>query len=167
MRAAPAIERQWELRAPAILQKATVGPGCFDCHFYKERNQDLNLAWMSCWDAFVHFINYGQFQLRAHRCGSLLACMHMLQAPPLSECGCAAAGRHPEFLFPGCYCQTRSQCRYPWSVCPSKSMGTALGQTRPVCETSGYNSIYILYIYIYIYVFCIHSIYMSSIYIYT
>lgn len=59
-------EQAWEFRAPFILEMAAIGPDCFDCEYYQETNPDL--AGMSCWSAFSHFINYGQFEMRSHRC---------------------------------------------------------------------------------------------------
>ena len=69
LQSAPVIEQLWELRAPTILTMAAIGPDCFDCEFYKEHYADI--APSSCWDAFVHFINYGQFENRVHRCDPL------------------------------------------------------------------------------------------------
>lgn len=60
------LARAWEMRAPFVLEMAAVGPDCFDCNFYMENNK--NLEQMTCWQAFQHFINYGQFQMAAHRC---------------------------------------------------------------------------------------------------
>eukprot|EP00892_Ulva_mutabilis_P000758 jgi/Ulvmu1/10683/UM067_0008.1 len=61
----PVEDHLWELRAPHILHKATVGLECFDCEYYHVHNEDL--ADWTCWAAFSHFINYGQFELRPHR----------------------------------------------------------------------------------------------------
>eukprot|EP00892_Ulva_mutabilis_P003130 jgi/Ulvmu1/12818/UM097_0047.1 len=58
-------EKLWEFRAPFILEMAAVGPDCFDCAYYQEANADL--ASLSCWQVFTHFINYGQFEMRPHR----------------------------------------------------------------------------------------------------
>eukprot|EP00892_Ulva_mutabilis_P010141 jgi/Ulvmu1/749/UM010_0123.1 len=59
------VERYWDARAPFILEMAAISPDCFDCDFYVHSNPDL--LDMSCWDAFVHFTNYGQFDARPHR----------------------------------------------------------------------------------------------------
>eukprot|EP00892_Ulva_mutabilis_P002781 jgi/Ulvmu1/12503/UM009_0158.1 len=61
----PVKDHLWELRAPYVLHKATIGLECFDCEYYHAHNEDL--ADWTCWAAFSHFINYGQFQLRPHR----------------------------------------------------------------------------------------------------
>eukprot|EP00892_Ulva_mutabilis_P000760 jgi/Ulvmu1/10685/UM067_0010.1 len=70
--ASPVTNRLWDLRAPEIIHKAAFGLNCFDCEFYKEHNDDL--AGLSCWNAFLHFVNNGQFELRKHRftCGTQL-----------------------------------------------------------------------------------------------
>lgn len=60
----------WELRAPAILEKAALGLECFDCEYYLQHNEDLAAA--SCWEVFTKFINQGQFELRRHRYVSVL-----------------------------------------------------------------------------------------------
>lgn len=61
----PVVEQLAELQAPLIIQMAARGLNCFDCEFYKQHYEDI--APMSCWDAFIHFINQGQFEMRVHR----------------------------------------------------------------------------------------------------
>eukprot|EP00892_Ulva_mutabilis_P012446 jgi/Ulvmu1/9574/UM054_0004.1 len=60
-----AAERKWEARAPFVLQAAAIGLDCFDCDFYLHRHYDLHS--LTCWEAFTHFVNYGQFEMRSHR----------------------------------------------------------------------------------------------------
>ena len=72
---APVIEQLWDLRVPTILEKVAYGLDCFDCQFYREHYEDVFP--MTCWDAFVHFINFGQFENRVHRCDP---CSHVHQA---------------------------------------------------------------------------------------
>lgn len=57
--------QEWEIRAPFILEMAAIGLECFDCGFYLHANPDLSN--LSCWQAFAHFANYGQFEMRMHR----------------------------------------------------------------------------------------------------
>ena len=64
----PVSARLWEHRAPFVLEKAAVGPECFDCEFYLQ-SFARGGRW-TCWSAFTHFVNHGQFEMRPHRCAS-------------------------------------------------------------------------------------------------
>ena len=59
-----------ELVAPRVLAAAAKGPSCWDCAHYLDRNPDLveQFGGRSCFQAFRHFVNVGQFSARAHRC---------------------------------------------------------------------------------------------------
>ena len=75
----PTSSKRLEQRAPLILQMAAVGLDCFDCSYYRARNADL--SFQTCWEAWTHFINFGQFDLRPSRCApspSLEICAHRL-----------------------------------------------------------------------------------------
>lgn len=56
------------LSAGRVLAVATRGPDCWDCALYLKHSPDLKYLNMSCFDAFNHFVNQGQFELRTHRC---------------------------------------------------------------------------------------------------
>ena len=62
----PVHSNLWEYRAPLILQMAAVGRECFDCPYYRNTNEDI--ASMSCWELWTHFVNFGQFEVRPVRC---------------------------------------------------------------------------------------------------
>lgn len=64
------LENYEELSAGRILAAAAKGPDCWDCALYLKHSPDLVAAFsnMSCFDAFSHFANQGQFELRVHRC---------------------------------------------------------------------------------------------------
>ena len=60
-------DNEWEHKAERVLKHAARGPECWDCEFYHFSNPDL--AELPCHDAFVHFVNYGQFEpSRPFRC---------------------------------------------------------------------------------------------------
>lgn len=59
-----------ELAAPRVLAAAAKGPSCWDCTYYLNHNPDLVAEFdsRSCFQAFSHFVNTGQFTARPHRC---------------------------------------------------------------------------------------------------
>lgn len=50
-----------------VLAQAANGLECFDCEDYRQSNVDL-AGMLECSDLFSHFLNYGQFEGRPHRC---------------------------------------------------------------------------------------------------
>ena len=80
-------ENEWEYKAERVLKHAARGPECWDCEFYKSSNVDL--AGMICHDAFVHFVNYGQFEpSRPFRCVLLQTRCHACPACTARSCVC-------------------------------------------------------------------------------
>jgi hypothetical protein len=61
------LDNYLDLTAGRILAAAAKGPDCWDCDFYLTRNKDLKELGYSCFDAFSHYVNNGQFELRPHR----------------------------------------------------------------------------------------------------
>lgn len=54
-------EKEWASKAERVLKMAARGPECWDCEFYQAENEDTQD--MSCYEAFSHFVNHGQFDM--------------------------------------------------------------------------------------------------------
>ena len=115
---------------------AAVGPDCFDCAFYQEVNADL--AALSCWQAFTHFINYGQFEMRSHRCASCMLEHGCNSSQPAWRCGelawsgCVGANS----ACPGC----RFSCDTSLTDKAVPYMPAEEGQPWPRLTTAGCSS---------------------------
>lgn len=57
----------WPTKLQRIAYAQSRGPGCFDNHYYLQKNADLKVI-PNALELWNHFVLHGQFEGRSHRC---------------------------------------------------------------------------------------------------